>query len=53
MMMLYEAETKSIPATDVLAAQVSEADDLTTFMVQGVEANRARLDEVISAHARG
>jgi len=53
MMLLYEADTKGIPAADVLAAQISEPDDLTTFLVEGVEANRARLDEAISEHARG
>jgi N utilization substance protein B len=53
MMLLYEADTKGIAAADVLAAQISEADELTTFLVEGVEANRARLDEVISEHARG
>jgi N utilization substance protein B len=53
MMLLYEADTKGVPATDVLAAQISETDDLTTFLVEGVEANRVRLDEVISEHARG
>jgi transcription antitermination protein NusB len=53
MMLLYEADSKGIAAADVLAAQISEADELTTFLVEGVEANRARLDEVISEHARG
>ncbi|HZY07001.1 MAG TPA: transcription antitermination factor NusB [Ilumatobacteraceae bacterium] len=53
MMLLYEAESKGVPARDVLDAQISEADDLTTFLVQGVEANRERLDAVISEHARG
>ncbi|HEY5424233.1 MAG TPA: transcription antitermination factor NusB [Ilumatobacteraceae bacterium] len=53
MMLLYEAESKGVPAGDVLDAQISEADDLTTFLVQGVEANRERLDAVISEHARG
>ena len=53
MMLLYEADSKGITAADVLAAQISEADELTTFLVEGVEANRTRLDEVISEHARG
>jgi len=37
----------------VLAAQISAADELTTLLVHGVEANQARLDEVIAAHAKG
>jgi len=53
MMLLYEADSKGISASDVLAAQISETDDLTTFLVEGVVSNRARLDEVISEHARG
>jgi len=53
MMLLYEAESKGIPAADVLDAQISDTDDLTTFLVQGVEANRERLDAVISEYARG
>jgi N utilization substance protein B len=53
MMLLYEAESKGVPAGEVLDAQISEADDLTTFLVEGVEANRQQLDAVISEHARG
>jgi len=53
MMLLYEAESKGIPPTDVLDAQISEADDLTTFLVRGVESNSAQLDAAISEHARG
>ena len=37
----------------MLAAQVAAADELTTLLVNGVEANQARLDEVIAAHAKG
>jgi transcription antitermination protein NusB len=53
MMLLYEAESKQIPAGEVLAAQVSETDDLTTLLVEGVAENQGRLDEVIAAHAKG
>jgi N utilization substance protein B len=53
MMLLYEAESKRIPAGDVLAAQISETDDLTTLLVEGVAENQGRLDEVIAAHAKG
>ena len=53
LILLYEAEAKGITPSEVLAAQISEPDELTTMLVRGVENNQARLDEVISAHARG
>ena len=36
-----------------MAAQISEPDELTTLLVEGVEDNQAQLDEVIAAHAKG
>jgi transcription antitermination protein NusB len=53
MMLLYEADSKGIPARDVLAAQISEADELTTLLVEGVEQHQTQLDEAISEHSRG
>jgi N utilization substance protein B len=53
MMLLYEADSKRVQASEVLAAQVSPADELTTLLVEGVEQNQQRLDEVITAHAKG
>jgi N utilization substance protein B len=53
MMLLYEAESKGIDAGDVLAAQISEPDELTTLLVEGVERHRVELDAAISAHAKG
>lgn len=53
MMLLYEADSKQIPASEVLSAQISEADELTALLVEGVEQHQARLDEAIAAHARG
>ena len=53
MMLLYEAESKGISAGEVLAAQISEPDELTTLLVEGVEHNQSRLDEAIAAHAKG
>jgi len=53
MMLLYEADSKSLPATEVLAAQISPADELTTLLVEGVEHNQTRLDEAIAAQAKG
>lgn len=51
MYVLYEAAQKGLPATDVLAAQVVPADELTVTLVEGVEAHRDDLDEVIAAKA--
>ena len=53
MMLLYEADSKQLPASEVLAAQISPADELATLLVEGVEQNQQRLDEVIAAHAKG
>jgi N utilization substance protein B len=53
MMLLYEADSKGISAREVLAAQISEADELTTLLVEGVEENQSRLDEAITTYAKG
>jgi transcription antitermination protein NusB len=52
-MLLYEASSKGIPVSDVLAAQVVEPDQLTCDLVLGVEAHRERLDVAIAAQAKG
>ena len=53
MMLLYEAESKGISASEVLAAQISGADDLTTLLVEGVVQHQGQLDDAIAAHAKG
>jgi N utilization substance protein B len=53
MMLLYEADSKGISASEVLAAQISEADELATLLVEGVEQHQQQLDEAITAHAKG
>ena len=53
LILLYEAESKGIAPSEVLSAQISPADELTTLLVEGVESNRDHLDEVIAAHAKG
>ena len=50
---LYEAHSKDLPLSDVLAGYVVAPDELTTSLIQGVEANRQRLDEAIAARAKG
>jgi N utilization substance protein B len=53
LILLYEAETKGIAPSEVLAAQIAAPDELTTVLVKGVEAHQARLDEAIAAHSKG
>lgn len=48
---LYEAAQKGVPPTEVLAAQVVPADDLTAELVSGVEAHRDDLDAAIAGKA--
>jgi N utilization substance protein B len=53
MMLLYEADSKRVTPTEVLAVQVSPADELATLLVEGVERNLAELDATIAAHSKG
>ncbi|MEY2402144.1 MAG: transcription antitermination protein NusB [Ilumatobacteraceae bacterium] len=53
MMLLYEAESKGISPSDVLAAQISEADELTTLLVEGVVEHQGELDDAITAYSKG
>ena len=50
---LYEAHSKDIPPSAVLAGLIVPADELTTQLVLGVEAHRDRLDAAIAARAEG
>lgn len=51
--LLYEAETKGRPISEVLAALPSPPDTYARQLVEGVEAHGARLDELISRNAHG
>lgn len=51
--LLYEAQAKGITATDALAMQVIQPDDLTVGLVEGVVAHSDRLDAAIAARAKG
>lgn len=53
LILLYEAESKGVAPSEVLAHQISPADEMTVLLVEGVERHQARLDEVIAAHAKG
>lgn len=50
---LYEASVKDLAPSDVLAAHVVPADELTTMLVDGVTQHRDRLDAAIAAKAEG
>lgn len=51
--LLYEAEAKGSTVSEVLAALPVPPDPLAVLLVEGVEAHRARVDELIAAHAKG
>lgn len=53
MSLLYEAESKGVPAEEVLAAQVSDPDALTRELVRGVAAQLGAIDTTIAEHAHG
>jgi transcription antitermination protein NusB len=54
---LYEAEMRGLPRLDILADRLTMADppvnEYTVELVEGVDANVARLDELLSQHAIG
>jgi transcription antitermination protein NusB len=51
--LLYESEIKSLPAEQVLSAQVLAAEPYTDALVRGVAQRRDELDGVIGELARG
>jgi N utilization substance protein B len=51
--LLYEAEAKDTPATEVLDAQPIEVEEYAADVVTGVADHRDALDEIIGRHARG
>lgn len=53
LILLYEAEAKSMAPTDIVDAQVLAPDELTQQLVAGVEHHGRRIDDLISSHAKG
>ena len=53
LILLYEAEAKGVAPSEVVAAQISPADEMTTMLVHGVQEHMVRLDDAIAAHAKG
>jgi len=53
LILLYEAEAKSIAPTDVVDGQLLAPDALTVQLVTGVERHGPEIDDLITAHAKG
>jgi N utilization substance protein B len=51
--LLYEAEVKGVPTSEVLAAQVLAVDETTTLIVDGITDRAFAIDELISEYATG
>jgi N utilization substance protein B len=51
--LLYEAETKSQSVAETLGSLPVAPDQLAIDLVNGVEAQRDRIDEILGRHARG
>jgi transcription antitermination protein NusB len=51
--LLYEADAKGLGVRDVLAALPADPDPLAVLLAEGVADHLARIDELLSAHARG
>ncbi|MEY3805730.1 MAG: transcription antitermination protein NusB [Actinomycetota bacterium] len=52
-MLLYESEQRSALSTDLLKERGVVSEELTQFLLEGVEAHRSGIDEKIVEHARG
>jgi len=53
LILLYEAESKSIAPTDVIEGQVLRPDALTRELVEGVEHQGRTIDDLIATNAKG
>ena len=52
-MLLYEAEQRSVPVTSLLAERSVVSGEITSLIVGGVEVSSASIDATISSHSRG
>jgi N utilization substance protein B len=54
---LYESDVRDVEALGTLATRISLGDppvhDYTVELVEGVQANRARIDEILAEYAEG
>jgi transcription antitermination protein NusB len=51
--LLYEAEIREVPVSEVLRGLAVPADEFAVRLVSGVEAHAAEIDGVVSGHAAG
>jgi transcription antitermination protein NusB len=54
---LYESDARGVPSTTTLAERIALADppvnEYTVSLVEGIEANRTRIDEILAEYAEG
>ena len=48
---LYEAESRSLPVSEIIAAQILAVDDLVSLLTSGVAARQSQLDEMITEYS--
>ena len=48
---LYEAESRSLPVSEIVAAQVLAVDDLVSALTAGVASRQSQLDEMITEYS--
>jgi N utilization substance protein B len=48
---LYEAESRSLPVSEIVSAQVLAVDDLVSSLTAGVASRQSQLDEMITEHS--
>ncbi len=48
---LYEAESRSLPVSEIIAAQILAVDDLVSLLTSGVASRQSQLDEMITEYS--
>ncbi len=48
---LYEAESRSLPVSEIIAAQILAVDDLVSLLTSGVASRQTQLDEMITEYS--
>lgn len=51
--LLYEAEVKGVPASEILVAQVLDVDETTTLIIDGIGSRAQAVDELIAEFSTG
>lgn len=51
--LLYEAEVKGVPASEILSAQILDVDDATTLIIKGIGSHAKAVDELITEFSTG